>query len=96
MVDVEQLQTISSHPKKEGSSWVKSPDFTQLGRILDTIVTITCQAPALVTSGSKCNLYGAFHSPLEGTCHLVQYEYHVVDIPTVGSVVGKEKVHNTG
>ncbi len=90
MVDVEQLQTISSHPKKEGSSWVKSSDFTQLGRILDTLVTITCRAPALVTSGSKCNLNGAFQSTaIWCTCHLTQYEYYVVNISTVGSVAEK-------
>jgi hypothetical protein len=49
-IDEEELREMSSAPQLEGQTYWRSPDFQQLGDIVDALVTETC-APATAAPG---------------------------------------------
>ena len=49
LVEKEFLKEISSAPQIENENYFSSPDFSELGGILSTLVTETCQAPLKTT-----------------------------------------------
>ncbi len=68
VIDEEQLRQISSPPQREGVSWFKTPDFTQLHTILDTLVESSCSAPTPVPRKTRYPQKSVIHCACANSC----------------------------